>query len=232
MKLDRSLFDQLKPMPPFKADLRDVNRKNLKTQTRRVIKPQPPHWTWNHYCFDERCINIANHDDKDGYYVICPYGQPGDLRYMREPLIRDGGYARYKDDGEKVISLLTGDVIEWRWKRDVISQLYMPKEAARIFKRYEFIHVERLQEISLDGIRAEGVVAAFSNHNGKDFWDLNNLAIARAEQIGKGFIWGVFANKWDSINMERGYGWAGNWWVWVIGYQYIDFNVRIPIVEV
>lgn len=41
MKFNQAAFDMLKPMPPFKAELRQANRENKKTRTRRVMSPQP-----------------------------------------------------------------------------------------------------------------------------------------------------------------------------------------------
>ena len=41
MKFNQAAFDMIKPMPPFKAVLRQANRENKKTQTRRVMFPQP-----------------------------------------------------------------------------------------------------------------------------------------------------------------------------------------------
>ncbi len=50
-----------------------------KTQTRRVMIPQPPHHTWSHYKSDK-----FNFLSEGGQYIKCPYGQPGDRLWVRE----------------------------------------------------------------------------------------------------------------------------------------------------
>lgn len=204
MIIPQNVYDLLKPMPPFMPELRKANRENRKSQTRRVMDPQPKYvFGYGVRCEGDKStsahVRYPGGEQPDPW-IRCPYGKPHDIRYMREPLIRDGGYARYKDDGEKVRSLLTGEVIEWRWKKDVLSGLYMPKEAARVFKQYEFILVERLQSISFSDALAEGT-------NGPS----------------------TFMLLWNSINADRGYPWSGNWWVWVIGYKPFDMReISIP----
>jgi len=200
--IDKATFDLLKPMPPFKKELREANRENRKSQTRRVIKPQPvqdPDESWR---IEMQPRSGYNSERTMRNYLPdrCPYGKAGDLRYMREPLIRDGDFAYYIDDMTLVKSQLTNESIKWRWVKDILSQLYMPKEAVRTFKRYELIRVERLQEISNDEAKAEGVVFEYREYRNS------------------------FMELWDSINAERGYEWDSNPWVWVIGYQSYEFG--------
>lgn len=200
--VDQAVYELLKPMPPFMPEMRAANRSGRKTQTRRVMNPQPSKgwmvdtlgngWSFYHRRGDGAWEDIGK--------FMCPYGQAGDIRYMREPLVRDGGYARYKDDGAKVKSLVTGEVIEWRWKRDVLSGMFMPKEAARTFRKYEFIRVERVQAINNLDALAEGVDDCRTIEN--NFYLVN-----------------CYHNLWDKINSARGYPWSSNPWVWVIGYE-------------
>lgn len=212
MIIPQNVYDLLKPMPPFMPELRKANRENRKSQTRRVMDPQPP-FGWTVDTLADGWAFYKRRGDgcwEDLGKFLSPYGRANEIRYMREPLIRDGGYARYKDDGEKVKSLLTGEVIEWRWKKDVLSGLYMPKEAARTFKQYAFIHAERLKSIGEDGAQAEGV----------DFIPSAPAALNHRT---------AFALLWDKINAKRGYPWSKNWWVWVIGYKPFDMcEVSIP----
>ena len=143
------------------------------------------------------------------------YGKAGDIRYMREPIYRGfGDVAYYQDDDVMVQSLLTGEAITWRWKKDVLSGLYMPKEAARTFKRYEFIRVERLHDLAEgdageEGVQARGAFVVISDP-AKPRLLTGNLMIDK------------YAILWDSLNAKRGYPWSGNWWVWVIGYAPFD----------
>jgi hypothetical protein len=214
IKLNQVAFDMAKPMPPFIWGLRVANRKNLKTQTRRVMKPQP------NLCFESReayhqysstlgdwihwNLVIAEGNgfvNEHGDPYPCPYGCATDFRYMREPLYRGfGDVAYYQDDDVMVRSVLTGEAITWKWKVNVLSQLYMPKEAARTFKRYEFIRAERLQKISEADAVAEGV-------------DYAPEAPASLDHRT------AFAGLWNKLNFERDFPWSSNMWVWVIGYR-------------
>lgn len=217
--VNKTRFDLLKPMPPFLPALRKRNRANNKTQTRRVMNPQPDFFDkgdginsdwfleWRNPRTDY-LIGEWNEGEQVPAEVIdcCPYGKAGDLRYMREPLYCDhDGLARYKDDHALVMGLLTDEPIEWRWNGKTLSQLYMPKEAARTFKQYEFIRVERLNEISENDAKHEGC-------------DSNLHFNKKLRSVE------IFSRLWDVINLERGYPWDDNWWVWVIGYQHAEVS--------
>ena len=213
-KFNQAAFDMIKPMPPFKAVLRQANRENKKTQTRRVMSPQPNgcYASLDAYRLDLDVLGewiywdmvIADGNrfvDEHGNDYRCPYGYPTDLRYMREPLYHGfGGVAFYKDDDVMVTNLLTGEPITWQWKVETLSQLYMPKIAARTFKRYDYVRAERLKKISEEDAMAEGV----------DFIPTAPAALNHRTS---------FAWLWDKINAERGFDWNSNPNVWVIGYH-------------
>lgn len=217
MKFNQVAFDMIRPMPPFKRALRDANRKNLKTQTRRVMDPQPngcfasleEYQTYSRLNNDWIHWNLVIADkygefyDEHGAVYRCPYGHRRDLRYMREPLYHGfGGVAYYQDDDRMVTNLLTGEPITWKWKVDVLSQLFMPKIAARTFKRYDFIRAERLKAITEADAMAEGVTASIVGS------DLDPLKYRAG-----------FQTLWNSINDRRGFVWDDNPYVWVIGYH-------------
>ena len=182
-KFNQAAFDMIKPMPPFKAELRQANRENKKTQTRRGMSPQPNgcYASLDAYRLDLDVLGewiywdmvIADGNrfvDEHGNDYRCPYGYPTDLRYMREPLYHGfGGVAFYKDDDVMVTNLLTGEPITWQWKVETLSQLYMPKIAARTFKRYDFVRAERLKKISEDDAKAEGVTPSIAGV--KEGWE-------------------------------------------------------------
>lgn len=217
MKFNQAAFDMIKPMPPFKAELRQANRENKKTQTRRVMQPQPNGCFSDMAAFREYSkmigdwihwnLVIAQEDgrfcNENGDDYKCPYGYPTDLRYMREPLyLGFGGVAFYKDDDVMVTNLLTGDPISWQWKVETLSQLYMPKVAARTFKRYDFIRAERLKSITEADAKAEGVNSPLRKTALDHVWHRLH-----------------FQKLWDDINKSRGFAWDRNPYVWVIGYH-------------
>lgn len=87
--------------------------------------------------------------------------------------------------------------------------IHMPKEAARIWLKVTDVRVERLQEISEDGAKAEG--ANFKNGKNVGFEEkMNRTAIERFTEI-----WNSTIKKSD---LDR-YGWDANPWVWVIEFE-------------
>ena len=145
-----------------------------KTQTRRVIKDQPP---------------LSMRDMFKPKNLKCPYGQVGDRLWVREtfkPYNCMGGFA-YKADGD----LSTG----FPWK----PSIHMPRGASRITLEITESRAERLQDISEEDAKAEGVkccpnaVSDYKHH---------------------------FMILWDSINGKK-YPWDSNPWVWVISFKVV-----------
>jgi hypothetical protein len=180
--------------------------KGRKSKTRRVIKPQPPHWKWNHDSFDERCINVSTDDDNDGYYVICPYGKPGDRLWVKETWAHDDlnckdvkcgnrDHIWWKAHEKKIVAdSFAGDA---RWR----SSRFMPRWASRITLEIMTVHVERLWEISAGDAMAEGIYVAHGSAS--TYID-------------------TFMLLWNSINEKRGFGWDVNPWVWVIEFKVVN----------
>ena len=102
-----------------------------KTQTRRVLKPQP-----------------GDHPNDDGYMSTvlerCPYGQPGDILWVRETWAPALGDICYKADYSE--ATLNDPENQGLWK----PSIHMPFAAARIFLRVKSVRVEPLQAISYD----------------------------------------------------------------------------------
>ena len=228
--IGKTLFDAMRAMPVCKPEMRKANRDGLKKQTRRVMDPQPWEIKGNksYDRIQELMGKLVIEDQGLGYFKIkekfpspsdgpvhtriikCPYGAVDDFCYMREPLVRGfGDVAYYKDDGVMVRDFLKGEPITWRWKKDVLTSIFMPKEAARSIYQYASIDVERVQEISRDDAKAEGVSGVWKNPPEK------------GEHYSRVMLNPYVANYsvlWDEINAERGYPWDSNPWVWVLGY--------------
>ena len=138
--------------------------------------------------------------------VKAPY-MPGDILYVREtwgisnPL---GDFARnnrtaeyvYKagySKGERIPMAREQEKNLGVWK----PSIHMPKVAARIFLKVTSARVERLQDITEEGIRAEGITEEWPPHAMDKFQEL-----------------------WDSTTKE--YKWRLNPWVWVIEFERIE----------
>ena len=120
-----------------------------KTQTRRVIKPQPSNNAILEY---DQWYGILQ-SKYTAYYRFSPYCYH-DILYVREtwifnnnPKSNDFGKYEYRAD---YIGSMCDDLIKWR------PSIHMPKEAARIFLRVTDVRVERLQDMTEDDAHAEG----------------------------------------------------------------------------
>jgi hypothetical protein len=130
-----------------------------------------------------------------------PY-QPGDILYVRETFIQAAAHIFWYKANDK----------PWmskglRWK----PSIHMPKEAARIWLKVTDVRVERLQDVTEDGAKAEGAIdnRGFI-HSPENEYD--RIYTAREHFIK---IWNSTIKK---SNLNR-YGWDANPWVWVIEFE-------------
>ncbi|MBO2925967.1 ASCH domain-containing protein [Metapseudomonas otitidis] len=178
-----------------------------KTVTRRVMKPQPtPSNLGGHSwpCPIHQTMLHVEQELQNGEGIwagladsACPHGAPGDLLWVRETYGDAGCRLTYRadlDDGAHCM------VKKW------IPSIHMPRSASRILLEITAVRVERLQDISDDQARAEGVAewakGALSPEGRAD--------ICRQEG---------FRMLWESINGAE--SWAANPWVWVIEFKRI-----------
>lgn len=139
-----------------------------KTETRRPVKPQPYDGTegygrrgsmWQPY---EHHGGVACPCDEP---VRCPYGDPGDLLYVRERtmvwhLLPPDEQGQIRMRVEYVADGLVR-VVPWPTRiKPVPNGHCLPNgafnEAARLWLRVESVSVERVEDITEDGARAEG----------------------------------------------------------------------------
>lgn len=163
------------------------------------------------YNADKRTYAVHNFADKKHTEQLsiaertCPIC-PGDILYVRETWYK--GLERYMyradySDTEKFYR--DGKEIEMKWH----PSIHMPKEAARIWLKVTDMRVERLQEITEDGAKAEG--ANFKNGKNIGFEEkMNRTAIERFAEI-----WNSTIKKSD---IDR-YGWDVNPYVFVIEFE-------------
>lgn len=190
-----------------------------KTQTRRVMNPQPAD---GYVCDipDELCGTnpwIFIHQELttavDGHLHICKLGQPGDRLWVRESFTEEdtdlGPVLVYRaDKSQRVVGWTDelGDHIcgnadwwqqneETRWK----PSIHMPRWASRITLEITEVRVQRIQEITEADVLAEGVTL------GDGVWS--------------GSTRRAFMDLWDRINSNRGYSWESNPWVWALTFK-------------
>lgn len=183
-----------------------------KCQTRRVIKPDFA----NYMEFDGKTYW---YEDKYGEHHnaldYSPYGQPGDTLWVRETWMPE------TEDG-----ILTGGTI-WkatdkpeqdgdtplRWS----PSIHMPRWAARILLDVVDVRVERVQDITIEGARAEGIPETWGDVVG--LWGENALQERAMHMWDNATSVENFAWLWDKINGKRGFGWTANPWVWKITFK-------------
>lgn len=169
-----------------------------KDATRRIVKGFiPDDAVWGYTAFTPKGYISCRGTFADGYgekffKLLC---EPGDILYVRETWKKaPNGYYYYEDWKRNDIA----DVTKWK------PSIHMPKEAARIWLKVTDVRVERLQEITIDGIRNEGI-SSMAVHAG-------DMEIALKE----------WKNLWNSTIKKTdldSYGWDANPWVWVIEFE-------------
>lgn len=205
----------------FNTEMVQAILEGRKTQTRRLIKPQPIEEQGGfryekskvHFYCNNAAIVSRQHLD------FSPFGQVGDRLWIRETWCCLHGYGdtpnkedfvRYKADsgaGEQVIT----DVKGWR------PSIHMPRVYSRILLEITGIRVERIQDITPHDKQAEGI--DYGDLLTKQHGELSMDDLYLFEAIDS-----EFQQLWDSINTKRGYGWNVNPWVWVIEFKKIEAN--------
>jgi hypothetical protein len=151
--------------------------------------------------------------------VDCPYGIPGDRLWVRESI---KVVARADEDGlDHDLAVFVADesatVLDtWVWNREVLPGIFMPRWACRIELEVTNVRVERLQEITEDDARAEGV------DRDTEPCDHTRLSCEEIGCMGPTYR-STFCELWDSINGDRG-GWELNPWVWVVEFRRVELE--------
>jgi hypothetical protein len=173
-----------------------------KTQTRRVVKPQPPSDKPRCAWFEPGVMGWAPPDfpSQDWHRVRCPYGQPGDRLWVRESYS-----GPWELTGQPPRDWPASTSI-WYWADGNPTHIdltkpkpgmHMPRWASRILLEITGVRVERLQDISRGDAMAEG--CPFPN-------------MAKGDDPRQ---W--YAELWKQINGPD--SWAANPWVWVVEFR-------------
>lgn len=185
-----------------------------KTQTRRVIKPQPEYVLGGRHL-----VRLEDMPEQLKPSVIknllsdCPYGQPGDRLWVRETWARVPTTAYrcsegvqqtcYPDDPSMAVVYRAG----WErsdpgvWK----SPYHMYRWMSRITLELTGVRVERLHDISEADIKAEGFDRAW-------YRGYTSRKIDEDDD---------FSDFWDHVNGKRA-PWSSNPWVWVMEFTVVQ----------
>ena len=212
----------------FSASMVRALLNGSKTQTRRVMKPQPTGFVGG------PGVQLRNGSpaplvpiDEDagpcGREIRCPYGQPGDRLWVRETCradeLPDGldGVRYLADRGWRAIENTRQAADDWVklnhycGKRGAtVPAIHMPRWASRITLEVTGVRVERLQDISEADAIAEGIERwdGSGNNEWADYSDPAGLPLSARES---------YRTLWEQINGPG--SWDANPWVWAVDFR-------------
>ena len=177
-----------------------------KTQTRMVIKP---------------CSKATLHDGSQPEWVYtlakCPYGQVGDRLIIKETWATENRYNHLKPSEvprTAKIWYLADEQYDPFIMGIIRPSMFMCKWMSRARPEITEVRVERLQKISEEDCKAEGIAYC-------TVWVDQNL-IAQENSTKRV----LFQELWDSLNAKRGYGWESNPFVWCLSFKLIERQVN------
>ena len=211
-----------------------------KTQTRRVVVPQPTQSAG--VAANSTYLSVTEPGADCAKSVGCKWC-PGDRLWVKETWKIDG----WTDDGEPFIKYRADDAVllrepdtdeaalkvvdTWadlstqenlavdglardrRWR----SPRFMFGFMSRITLEVVDVRPERVQEISYGEVIDEGIVSTPGAGVGAQ--GMYECGVRREVATIK-----RFAGLWDQINAKRGYSWASNPWVWAITFKIVSMD--------
>jgi hypothetical protein len=176
-----------------------------KTQTRRIVKPQPTPSIFDSSFSEWRPLKGVLYTDANMAWQplhlgfedwaergFCKYGERGDQLWVKETSSMDSsdGTMIFRANGSDISASLEG-----KWT----PSIFCTRAASRINLGIKRIRAERLNEISEADAMAEGVT------------------LCEAEYAAGITAKGAYRTLWESINGAG--SWAKNPWVWVIEFK-------------
>lgn len=182
-----------------------------KTMTRRVVKIQA----------DKRGYLLSRDgtiETYEGHEFKCPYGKVGDILWVRETFTIKKLHE--EPPGEKYIyradQMHPADRVFAKWKPNI----FMPKEACRLYLKITSIRIERLKSISEDDAKAEGIEWAKRPGIKPPFGWRNYQTKKESDKFICLFPSSSFETLWNSINGNKSFN--KNPWVWIVSFKKIS----------
>lgn len=251
-----------------------------KTQTRRVMRPQP--WLHGGHWFLDRSddgygrTNACWRNGDEPFWTYCPHGAVEDRLWVRETFCLENNAEYYGDpefappkDGRPIKHHKAAN--EYDSPFDLIPRyratepdtdlccehekcqggpcshpwrpsIFMPRWASRITLEITDVCVQRLQEISEEDAKAEGLHVQIGDAKAGHCWDgpgyhdhVSRDQFGRTYHVPRGEFCCCHAGQelkltaarcafrilWQSINAKRGFGWETNPWVWALTFKRI-----------
>ncbi|HHC3981409.1 TPA: hypothetical protein ACN7ID_000290 [Klebsiella pneumoniae] len=205
----------------FNAEMVRAILDGRKTQTRRPIK-------WKQTRFTE----IGEREDGSkwpwsedaehacDFWHPCPFGAVGDRIWVRETFaaLEPGSYEQVKPQeghcqdlryaATDRLAKSDADIRGYKW----VPSIHMPRWASRILLEITDVRVERLNAISEEDARAEGIIDGGCLNCGEP----EPCGCANPEPDATD----AFAYLWQSIYGQE--SWNANPWVWVIEFERVE----------
>lgn len=188
----------------FNAEMVRAILDGRKTQTRRPVK-FPVH-DKNLGC--ELAGNELAGELSAGNYLNSAFGRPGDCIWVRETWNKYGGLLTYRADHDWIDDMRKETVCTAKW----VPSIHMPRWASRILLEITDVRVERLNAISEEDARAEGIIDGGCLNCGEP----EPCGCANPEPDATD----AFAYLWQSIYGRE--NWNANPWVWVIEFKRVE----------
>jgi hypothetical protein len=196
-----------------------------KTQTRRIVKPQPKQeleffgWKLPEY------IQVAfGKGVKTESLHKFPFGQIDDVLWVRETFFKNPNTGVFVFKAATEMRIIDTDFVKWK------PSIFMPKEIARIWLKITDIRVERLNKISKEDAIAEGIdfevfdqednTLVYENYlRGKNFYSFSEYQWNFGKEIHSAPV-ASYCSLWESTQGDG--SWNNNPWVWVIEFERIE----------
>lgn len=224
----------------FNAPMVRAILEGRKTQTRRVINPQPfidkmGNFCWNGCNFgqDSRGPHIQSIaspiPSSKTKRVHCPFGKPGDRLWVRETWNwfdpdeisedRRGSRAPFTGcQGSRKILWVAAYAADGHLEHAHLGRalwrpsIHMPRWASRILLEITGVRVERLSDISEEDAAAEGI------YNDGDVIPFNGpWFVEHHDTQGYSKASDCYCALWEKINGAG--SWMTNPWVWVVQFK-------------
>lgn len=202
----------------FSTPMVDAILKGRKTQTRRIIKSRHESGlfrigqTKDGLITEETSLDWDERPKNDNCNDIKPIANIDDILWVRETW----RWSDYLEDFCYKANSENPDLSKWK------PSIFMPKEAARIFLKVTNVRAERLQDITQDDAKAEGLNPLL----------MSRLQLASQGQLYQNYLdnnklfndglppYWSFNSLWCKINGAD--SWDSNPWVWVYEFEKVE----------
>jgi hypothetical protein len=175
-----------------------------------------------------RFVKEKDGKEEHAWLIKCPYGKPGDLLYVRETWQHTKSAINLSLDDENSGYIYkasqngrdwASNMDDWTWKPGI----HLPKEGSRIWLEITDVGVERLQDISEEDAKSEGINEPCWERKGDGGCSIITVADQRSfTMLGEiGDYATGFKALWNQINGDK-YTWEDNPWVWVVSFRVLS----------